>query len=258
MSTDDLNPYASPAVSTMAGVRRSGDRVLDALAEAWELFTRHVLVIAAAVMAVWTPLELFSSYMDYYVFDPDDFRSSFKLAQFLDNFFGIIATAAVISVGANAAAGKSSTIFGALGAGLSAWPRIWWTRLLYRLAVFFGLLLLVVPGIYVAIRLCLAENVAVVEHVSGTTALSRSFELTRGRFWFLVRLYVATGLLFLLLIIMVIIPVVAVPVLDHWVVDAASQLVGDVVVAYGTLCFFCVYRNLSSLPLDANAENGGD
>lgn len=46
-----------------------------------------------------------------------------------------------------------------------------------------GLLLLVIPGLYLGTRFAFAENIVVAEGVSGTTALQRSFDLTRDRFW---------------------------------------------------------------------------
>jgi hypothetical protein len=68
------------------------------LKQAWQTYRQHFPVILMVVVAVWTPLELLSSYMDAFVFGEDDFRKSWKFAQFLDNFFGIIATAGVIFI----------------------------------------------------------------------------------------------------------------------------------------------------------------
>ena len=65
------------------------------LQQSWKTYRQHFPLIVAVVVAVWTPLELLSSYMDAFVFGEDDFRKSWKFAQFLDNFFGIIATASI-------------------------------------------------------------------------------------------------------------------------------------------------------------------
>ena len=69
------------------------------LKDAWTVYKSNFGVIAAVILAICLPLDLLSSYMDYFIFDPDDFRKSFKFSRFLDNFIGIIATAAFISIG---------------------------------------------------------------------------------------------------------------------------------------------------------------
>lgn len=57
------------------------------------------------------------------------------------------------------------------------------TTVLYTLAVAVGLVLLIVPGIWLAVRLYLGAQVAVVDKLGPVDALRRSFELTRDRWW---------------------------------------------------------------------------
>ena len=162
----------------------SADLMITAvLKHAWDLYRTHFGTVAAVVMVIWLPLELLSSYMDYFVFDSDDFRRSFKFAQFLDNFFGIIATAGVISIGYTSWLGRRPSVREALDVGVRSWGRMWWTRFLTALTLVFGFLLLIFPGIYLLVRLALVEPIAVCERVSGSAAMRRSFELTRGHFW---------------------------------------------------------------------------
>src|SRR5882762_6868417 len=127
----------------------------------WQIYRQHFPVILMVVVAVWTPLELLSSYMDAFVFGEDDFRKSWRFAQFLDNFFGIIATAGVIFIGNVALTGLRTGFRNALAAGFSSWGRMWWTRFLTGLALLVGLLLLIIPGVYLFVRLSLVEPVAV-------------------------------------------------------------------------------------------------
>src|SRR5437764_13248586 len=98
--------------------------------QGWQLYRQHFGIVTAVVVAVWLPLELLSSYMDYFVFGRDEFRKSFKLAQFLDNFFGIIAAAGVISTGYSSLSGVQPAFGSALSSGAGAWGRMWWTRFL--------------------------------------------------------------------------------------------------------------------------------
>jgi hypothetical protein len=211
------------------------------LRDAWKLYRRHFGVIVAAVVVIWLPLEVLSSYMDYFVFDPDDFRKSFKFSQFLDNFVGIIATAAVIAIGYSSCSGETPAFGKAMNVGARSWGRMWWTRFLTGISIVFGLLVLIVPGIYLMVRLALVEPVAVCERVSGTTAMRRSFELTRGRFWQVFLLGLIFGGVFFAAMACIILPTVFIPALDHWLIDATAFLLTDFVAAYGTLCLLCAY-----------------
>jgi uncharacterized membrane protein YesL len=216
------------------------------LKHAWNVYRTNFGVIAAVILAICLPIDLLSSYMDYFVFDPDDFRKSFKLSRFLDNFIGIIATAAIIAVGYKASLGERSSFRNAMSTGLSSWGRMWWTRCLTGLAILLGLLLLIIPGLYLFVRLTLIEPVVVCERVSGSTAMRRSFELTKGRFWQLVLLGLVFGSILVAAIAAVVIPALFIPALDHWLVDAATSLVADFIATYGTLCLLSAYGKFSA------------
>jgi membrane-anchored glycerophosphoryl diester phosphodiesterase (GDPDase) len=54
---------------------------------------------------------------------------------------------------------------------------------LTSLSVLLGLLLLVIPGIYVLIRLQFAASALALDGQRGTYALRRSWQLVRGNFW---------------------------------------------------------------------------
>lgn len=54
---------------------------------------------------------------------------------------------------------------------------------LYMLAVAAGLILLVIPGIWLAVRLYFGAQAAVVDGLAPVDALKRSFELVRNRWW---------------------------------------------------------------------------
>jgi hypothetical protein len=235
------NPYAPPAAEIVC-LPQDPLKTGTIMIRAWRIYRERFWVIAFTVMLIWVPGELVSSYMDSFVFGEDDFRKSFKFAQFLENFFGIIATAGVIHVALHHSAGESTSFGQAVAAGLKAWPRMWWTRFLSTLVLVLSLLLLVVPFFYLYPRLGLVESVVVSEHVSGGEAMRRSAALVRGRYW------QVAGIM-LLLLGMMFLPIGAFIALDafeimpdHWVAEAALGVVFDVVDAYGTVCLFCMYE----------------
>jgi len=215
------------------------------LKQTWQTYRQHFRVILMVVVAVWTPLELLSSYMDAFVFGEDDFRKSWKFAQFLDNFFGIIAAAGVIFIGHQALTGQRATFRSAIATGFNSWGRMWWTRFLTGLALVVGLLLFIIPGVYLLVRLSLVEPVAVQERVSGTTAMRRSYALTEGHFWLVFRLGIVLLGVFIVPLLLIMVTQL-IPALDHWLIDAATQLVCDVVVSFGTIALVIVYSHFNN------------
>lgn len=238
------NPYAPPAAEILH-LPQNPLQLWAILSKAWKIFTVRFWVVAAVVMIIWIPCELWSSHMDNFVFAEDDFRKSFKFEQFLDNFFGIISTAGVIFIALQFSSGFSVGFGQALGAGLSSWPRMWWTRFLTNLVLILSFILLLAPFIYLYPRLCLVESVVVNEQISGVAAMKRSFELTRGRYWLFFRLmFVLSVLLGIPSFLLVMLPEF-IPTIDHWLVDAAIYVICDIIAAYGTIALYCGYSALS-------------
>jgi hypothetical protein len=213
---------------------------------AWDAYRKHFRVVASVVLVICLPLELLSSYMDYFVFGQEGLQKSFKFARMLDNFIGIIATAGVISVGYTAWLGQLPSFGGAMRVGVSSWGRMWWTRVLKTLAVVLGFLLLILPGIYLLVRLALAEPVAVCERVSGSAAMRQSFELTKGRVKEVFLLGLVFGAVLLAALACLILPALFIPAMDHWLVHATTGVIVDLVGAFGTLCMVCAYASFSA------------
>lgn len=217
------------------------------LSAAWQIYRQKFGTIAIVVVIVWLPCELLSCYLDAHVFGPDDFVKSFKVYRLLDNFIGIIATAGVTVIALNHHSGRSSGVADAFSASLAIWGRMWWTRLLRGLLVVLGLLLLILPGLFLSIRLCFVESVVVAEGESGRAALQRSFELTRGQFWR------TLGMIALLIgiigvpMILTILPMVFFVALDNWLVDTALAVVHNVMVAFFFVAMLCAYKAQASV-----------
>ncbi len=85
----------------------------------------------------------------------------------------------------------------ALGTALVALPAWAAAALVTALPVGIGLLLLIVPGLYLLARLFLVAPVLVIERTGAITAISRSWALTAASAWQLVLLLVL-GLLFII------------------------------------------------------------
>lgn len=82
--------------------------------------------------------------------------------------------------------------------GLQNWGRLFFTFLLSALAISVGLMLLVLPGLYIAVRLGLANQVCLLERKSPIEAMKMSWAGTADLFWTLAKgLAIIYGLLFI-------------------------------------------------------------
>lgn len=251
--SESINPYAPPASETPE-VSRNPLSIWAILFKAWRIFTLRLMTILVIVLAVCVPYELLSSYIDYFVFGPDDWSKSFKLSLLLDSLFGLVATAGVIHLALHQDSAAPATMGQALVAGLKAWPRMWWTWFVSNMMLLLSLLLLVVPFFYVLPRLLLSDSVALNERLAGSVAVNRSFELVQGRYW------LAAGLLLIILLLTGAPMVVfwALPesasLPDHWMADAAINLAFDLVGSFETIVLACAYQAFSRPPVQPGAE----
>jgi len=219
--------------------------IAQSFSNAWSIYRARFGLIAAVVATIWIPCELIDSYLTYFVIDPENLRAQIRLSQFLDNFIGIIATAGVTCIALNAGSERKTSYGEALGTGFKSWGRMWITRFLFGVAVIVGLLLLIIPGIFLAVRLGLGEAVVIAEGKSGPAALRRSYELTRGRFWPLLGIIGLIILICLPLLLLTSLPAAFIPQLDHWLINAGTMLAVDIIVAFFTIVFLCSYRILA-------------
>ena len=69
------------------------------------------------------------------------------------------------------------------------------TQVLAGLAIFAGLLLLIIPGIYLAVKLSFASYLVIDKKLGPIDALKQSYEITKGNWWNIVFLGVVSGLI---------------------------------------------------------------
>jgi hypothetical protein len=123
---------------------------------------------------------------------------------------------------------------------------------LVGLATVGGLILFVIPGIYIGVRLAVSIEALVVEGRRGTKAMGRSWELVGGHWW-----HAFGTLLVAWLVIGVINAVITLPFSDtSWFVQGLVAAVATVVtLPYGVLVGVLLYLDLrarkESLTLEA-------
>ncbi len=83
----------------------------------------------------------------------------------------------------NVANGEDGSFASALSRGFGLFPRTCLASILFGLAVFVGIILLIVPGIFLMVAFMLSAPLIVAEDMSATASLSRSRQLIKGDWW---------------------------------------------------------------------------
>ncbi len=71
----------------------------------------------------------------------------------------------------------------AIVASIKLWPKLFLVFLLSSGLIFFGFMALIIPGIYIAIRLSVADYICVVDKKQGLDSLKQSWHLTTNYVW---------------------------------------------------------------------------
>jgi hypothetical protein len=241
-SMSSINPYASPQVDQHGSQPRAiPTAVGEILSAGTTLYVNHFWTWVAMVVVVWGPLELAGSYLEYFVIDAEDVGRTFQMNALFEGIFGIVVAGGVIQMGSDAWRGEPISWTRGLAQGLAAWPRLFTTRLVGGIVLILGIVLFIVPGLYVAVRIALADAVSVLERKSGMAALPRSMELTYRKFFrYLALSFVTYGPLIVLSAVHQM-PLVMFPEINHWIVAAALTLTIDLATPWIILVFVAAY-----------------
>lgn len=103
-------------------------------------------------------------------------------AQFTQSVIGMLIMpiywAATIFYMQSTVSGKPFTASQCINAGLKKWPVLFVVFFLSSLGIFTGLMFLILPGIYVAIRLSIADYICTLEDVSAWQSVKKSWNQT--------------------------------------------------------------------------------
>ena len=96
---------------------------------------------------------------------------------------GLVATGAIFKAIAEAYLGKQPGAGESLGFAARRLHSLLWVTLLFGLAVGIGLLLLIIPGVYLGVAWSVMIPALMLENQLGTKAHRRSYNLVSGRWW---------------------------------------------------------------------------
>ena len=128
--------------------------------------------------------------------------------------------------------------------GAFAWGRLLIMRMVATLIIFVGLILFIVPGVYMWVRLMYAEAVTVIERRSIGEAIERSIQMTSGKFFPCLGL--ALLLLMLLIPGLVAVFFLAPPLVPgYWILSSAVDVIINLSFALMIVGFVCGYRRMT-------------
>lgn len=162
--------------------------VRELLGIAIRIYFRHLPAVLAIAAAVVVPVQLIVTGIGLEELTSSYRETSTAAETILPTVvsFLIVApliAAATIHVLQRLAAGEQPHAGHALQAGLDVFPFVFLAVLLAAAGIAAGLLLFIVPGVFLAVRLYFVPQTVVFDGARGPDALRRSWELTRG-FWF--------------------------------------------------------------------------
>lgn len=133
--------------------------------------------------------------------------------------------------------------------GLKKFFPVLWTGILYGLAVTFGMILLFIPGMIIGLSMSLYLNVIVVENKSGFAALKTSHSLVWGHWWRTLTVFMAPGLVFIILYAAILSAVLLFQYLGlnelDWLVSIIANLLSALIAPYFLGLGYVQYHDLT-------------
>jgi hypothetical protein len=153
----------------------------------------------------------------------------------------LVLTGAITRAVAAEVAGEDPSLEQSYRFGFHRFWSVLLVGVLVGLATVAGLILFIIPGIYIGIRLCVSIEALVVEGRRGTQAMGRSWELVGGHWWHAFGTLVVAGLLTGVVNALITAPFGA----TGWFVQAVVAAVATVVtLPYGVLVGVLLYLDL--------------
>jgi hypothetical protein len=148
------------------------------------LFFRNFGFIAAVTLIAYAPLKfVIFSLCQIAGISPGGVASTI-IRDLADGISAsLVAPALILGTLASLREGRTPPVGECLGRARSLWWPTLWNDLKAQITVGLRLLLLVVPGVIAAVRLCFVEQVVALEPQSRLEALARSREITKGHGW---------------------------------------------------------------------------
>lgn len=168
---------------------------LTFLIDSLKFYRQHFLYLMTIMMPIAIPMVVVQSLVYVRLLENPESMQLMMVSFATALFFYPIYKAALVTGIQEVLHGRMVKPMPLISQGVPFWFPILLVNLLFYLAIGFGLLLLIIPGIYFGIRLVLAEQNVILDNESASQALKSSFEETSDVFWYILFGIVALVLL---------------------------------------------------------------
>jgi hypothetical protein len=226
----------------------------EILSTAFELYRRHWRTLLAIAAVVVVPLTLLQYLLGDWIRSRGEITSyqQVSTATWAVGAAGLVAglagllmylvlTGAITRAVAAEVAGEDPSVEQSYRFGFHRLGSVLLVSVLVGLATIGGLILFVIPGIWIGVRLAVSVEALVVEGRRGTQAMGRSWELVGGHWWHAFGALVVAGLL-----TGIVNAVITAPFNNTgWFVQAVAAAVATVItLPYGVLVGVLLYLDL--------------
>ncbi|MGY8870617.1 MAG: YciC family protein [Pseudomonadales bacterium] len=153
------------------------------LRQSFFFFKQNFSVIAKIQLPFLVVLNGLALWLDINVTDTNEFREKTAYISILSLTLLPIYWGATILLMQSKLENSPISASQAIIASLSFWRSLLFTFILTSFAVFGGLLLFILPGIYIGVRLAFADYICVLEKQSALNSLKQSWKDTSDYFW---------------------------------------------------------------------------
>lgn len=171
--------------------------MIDKFGEALSLLWDHIWLFTAIVLTVALPGNVIIKLITLSAGEAN-FMATLYVSIWIEVIFAPLYIGALIYALARIKSGKTVTYGEAMNVGLRKWFALFAARFIASIFIGLGLLLLVVPGVMLALRYALLDPAVVLEDKGISESRARSAVLTAGRRW---EIFGATVLFFLGLVL---------------------------------------------------------
>ena len=239
-------------------------RIGEILSTAFRLYQRHWRTLVAIAAVVVVPLTLLQYLLGDWLRSRGEVTSyqeistatwavgaAWLVAGLAGLLMYLVLTGAITRAVAAEVAGQDPSLEQSYRFGFHRLGSVLLVSILVGLATIAGLILFIIPGIWIGVRLAVSVEALVVEGRRGTQAMGRSWELVGGHWWHAFGALVVAGLL-----TGVVNAVITTPFSNtSWFVQAVAAAIATVItLPYGVLVGVLLYLDLRARKEQLNLE----
>jgi len=155
--------------------------ITEKLLLSFRLLFEQLPLLAALMLIIKLPSNMAIELIAEKHANPANPFAAVWLVLLVELFFGPIHGAAIVAVMANRMSGRATEFGEAIRVGLDHWARLFAARFVANVLILLGALTFIIPGIVLAVRYSLIDEVVVLEGSSVADSRNRSAALVHGR-----------------------------------------------------------------------------